>query len=402
MQITRRSLLQLGVAGPIWLLTGCAPSDAAQVPTNGPRTPTPTPSGTAHPGRAPSYGPNGSHYPADIPWLGDKAATELEVECTWTGISDAIDSLSADQVAAGAVIRVQPGVLIGAGAGSRRTPVLAGCGDAAWARAVVICPRDGYGSVQVLQQGFRIDQCSRLAFFGFKGGDVEFYATNCSFVTVGWSQWSALSFTQSGSHLELYEVVLGFRRSPGDTFAVRPTDTNQMIEISRYGCAFGPSVKPDGDPSHCDTTQLERTGSGAFGPYTSTDCLDFGSSNSVVLVHDSVSMAQFDHCLILGEGLPWQVYPLQAGDYQGKPNAFAGGGHDVRLTDSVVCGPIGRLGFTHVQNTKINYQPTGQQQPSVAGSWTVDPTINSWTTADIQELVGGEVTPAAMAAHWTW
>ncbi|MEO6827661.1 MAG: hypothetical protein ABI255_06280 [Microbacteriaceae bacterium] len=404
MTVTRRSLLQMGVAGPLWLLAGCTPSNAEQAPTQAPRTPTPLPTvaGSAPRQAKPSFGPNGTHYPAEIPWIGETALTEIEVDCTWKKISDAINSLTASQVAAGAVIRVRPGVLIGAGAGSRVTPVLSGSGNAAWERAVVICPRDGYGSVRVLQQGFRIDQCNRLAFFGFQGGDVEFYATNCTFVTVGWSQWSALNFTQSGSHLELYEVILGFRRAPDDTFAVRPTDTNEMTELSRYGCAFGPSVKPAGSASHCDTTQLERTGTGSFGPYTSTDCLDFGSSNSVVLIHDSVSMAQFNHCLILGESLPWQIYPLQSGDYQGNPNAFAGGGHDIRLTDSVVCGPIGRLGFTHVHDTRINYQPVDQQLPSVAGSWTVDPTISSWTGADIEKVVGGEVTPTAMASHWTW
>jgi hypothetical protein len=405
MKVTRRSLVLAGVTTPMLLALSACKAGEAPPATRKPKpkpSAQPTASGTSRPSNLPSYGPNGTHYPADLPWIGEKAATDIEVQCSWQAISQAIESLTAKQVADGAVIRVRPGTLVGAGAGSRRTPVLSGVGKAAWTRSVVVCPRDGYGSVQVLEQGFRIDNCSRLALFGFKGGDVEFYATNCSYVTVGWSQWSGLSFTQSGSNIALYEIVLGFRRSPTDTFSVRPTPGNAMTDLSRYGCAFGPSVKAVGDGSHCDTSQLERTGAGDFGPYTSTDCVDFGSSNSVVLVQDALSMAQFNHCLLLGAQLPWQIYPLQAGDYQGNPNAFAGGGRDVRLYDSVVAGPVGRMGFTHVVNTTLSYRPVAIQEPSVEGSWSVDESIATWTASDIEQTVGGAVTPAALTSHWDW
>jgi hypothetical protein len=404
-KITRRSLVQLGVSAPLLLLSGCAVPDRPRSHTPKPTRTSraaPTPASTSRPETVASYGPNGTHYPQDAPWIGQKAANDLEVDCSWEAIAQAITALTAAKVAAGTVIRVRPGTLIGGGAGSRRTPVLAGLGHAEWKRSVVVCPRDGYGSVKVLEQGLRVDRCTRIALIGFAGGDVEFYATNCSYFTLGWSQWSGLSFTQSGANLALYEIVLGFRRAPDDTFAVRPTLTNEMTDLSRYGCVFGPSVKPADSGSHCDTSQLERTGSGAFGPYTSTDCVDFGSSNSVILIQDAVSMAQFDHCLMLGQQLPWQIYPLQPGDYQGNPNAFAGSGRDVRLSDTIVCGPIGRTGFTRVVNSTLSYQPVASQQPSVEGAWNVDPSIAAWTADDIANVVGSEITTAAFTSHWDW
>src|SRR5690606_28077251 len=103
------------------------------------------------------FGPNGTHFPADLPWIGETAPTEYEVDCTWVGIGRALDALTPEQVAAGAVIRVRPGVLTGRGAGSRRPPTLAGLGDREWTRDVVVVPRDGYGSVQILQEGVRIN-----------------------------------------------------------------------------------------------------------------------------------------------------------------------------------------------------------------------------------------------------
>jgi hypothetical protein len=164
---------------------------------------------------------------------------------------------------------------------------------------------------------------------------------------------------------------------------------------------FGPSVKPDGSDAHLDTLQLERTGWAAFGPFLSVDCVDFGSSNAAIIAHTSLSLAEFRHCMILAEDLPWKIYPLEAGDYRGRPNALAGGSLDVRFYDSYVCGPLGGLGYTDVQNTVVSYQPQSSQYPQTGG-WTVDTAMASWSADQIRAAAGRDFSMTELESHWGW
>lgn len=405
--LSRRTVLMgLGVSF-VGLLAACTPgappvTGPAPTSSGGPTPPaTEPPVGSAAPIAVPSYGPNGTHYPEGLPWLGDTAATELEVDCNWGAIASAVMSLTAAQVAGGAVIRVRPGTLKGGGFGSSRQPVLVGLGDASWSRNVLVCPRDGYGSV-VVTDGARIDKCQKISIFGIAGPDSGLVLTECSDLQIGWGQWSAMGITRGGARIDLYEIVLGFRRNAEDTFGIRPTDSNSMVDIRRFGCAFGPSVKPDGDKAHCDTAQLEGTGNGEFGPFLNYDCVDYGSSNAAMLLHPSVTRAEFHHSMVLAEVLPWTIFPLEAGDYPGKPNAFAGGCQDVQLYDSVVCGPIGRLGYTRVVNTVLSYEPQASQAAREEGGWIVDPSVRSWTADDIRSRTGTDYSQKSLAGFWGW
>ena len=396
--IDRRSLLTgslalasagiaaLAVGGPAPTATALTPRVAAGV----------------RPASGVSYGPNGTHYPADLPWVGEAAPHEIVVNCDWASIGSAIKSLTPARVAQGVAIRVKPGTLPGGGAGSSSKAVLAGVGSTAWTRNVLICPQQGFGSVTVAATGIRFDQCARLSFFGFVSAGA-FCMTLCGDMQMGWSRWDAMNITRGGRNIALYEVVLGFRRNAEDTAGVRPTDTYELTNISRYGCVFGPSVKPLGSSAHCDTIQLEGTGTGVFGPYTSVDCVDYGSSNAVTMLHARLTVAEYRHCLILGDQLPWQVYPLAAGDYVGKPNAFSGGGQDVRLYDSVVCGAVGGTKFTRVEGTSLSYQPQASQRPSVSGSWTVNTAIAAWNRATIMGLQSvPDYETSTLTALWQW
>lgn len=403
MTITRRALLAGGTSlAALGVLSACFPSSSPDRPApTMPPAPSPSTPTAPLPGAIPSFGPNGTHYPENTPRLDAAAAHEIEVDCDWREIARAIGSVTAAQAAAGVAIRVRPGSLVGAGSGSRTTPVLSQLGDPAWERNVLICPRDGYGSVVMRTDGFRIDQCARLSLFGFCGDDVGFVLTNCLGLEVGWGRWSTANITQSGASIALYELVVGFRRDPNDTVGIRPTDVNEMTDISRYGCVFGPSVKPDGSDAHLDTLQLERTGWAAFGPFLSVDCVDFGSSNAAIVAHTSLSLAEFRHCMILAEDLPWEIYPLEPGDYRGRPNALAGGALDVRFYDSYVCGPLGGLGYTEVQNTVVSYQPQSSQYPQT-GEWTVDPAMASWSADDIRAAAGRDFTMRELESYWVW
>lgn len=399
--VSRRALLTAGIALPVAaLLASCTEPPPGHMPKISP-SPKPQPT-SLRPGVVPSFGPNGTHYPASLPWLGEVVPVEVEVDCTWNSISNALARLTPEQVAEGVAIRVAPGELVGKGSRSGSTPVLSGRGEDSWTRNVLILPRDGYGTVRVVEEGIRINESQRISLFGFDAPDVGMVLTECRDIDLGWTRWSSLNITRSGQNISLFEVVLGFRRNEEDTFGVRPTDALPMQEIHRYGCAFGPSIKPQGSEAHCDSLQLEGQGTGPFGPFTSMDCVDFGSSNAAVLIHTNVSMASFSHCLILGERLPWKVLPLQEGDYAGEPNAFAGGCLDVRITDSIVCGPIGRLGYTEVHNTVLSYPPAARQRPSRSGEWTVDPSVLDWSREDILSRTGTDYSPNSLAAIWGW
>jgi len=97
------------------------------------------------------------------------------------------------------------------------------------------------------------------------------------------------------------------------------------------------------------------------------------------------------------------VYPLRPGDYQGDPNAFGGGCQDVRVTDSVVVGAVGKMGFTQVQNSTLSYTPVDSQQPRDAGSWTVDESSTGWDRARImslQQIPDYEI--PTLRSLWAW
>lgn len=390
--IDRRSLLRGGIAAATVAAAGwAAPAPAAAAPLGLPR-----------PRLATSFGPNGTHFPMDAPWLGARATTEIEVAADWTAIANAVRSLRAAQVAGGAVIRVRPGTLPGAGAGSSSPSVLSSVGDPSWSRNVLICPRDGFGTVVVASQGIRLDMCARLALFGFVSSG-SFVLTNCAKLAIGWSRFDGANITRGGSTLAFYELVLGFRYNAEDTAGMRPTGTTVMSDITRHGCVFGPSVKPANSSAHCDTIQLEGTGTGAFGPFTSVDCVDYGSSNAAFLLHDRLSRAELRHCMVLADELPWKVFPPRSGDYRGQPNAFAGGCRDVRAYDSVIVGPIGRVGFTQVHNTTLSYRPQAAQLPRVSGAWRVDTVASQWSASDIMsQQVLGDYSAASLAALWRW
>lgn len=388
-------------------LESCRPTPNPS-PT-GPRvSPSPSPSASPTPssdsGRptvTQSYGPNGTHFPDDVPWMGDTAETELVAECDWADIGEHISTLTAAQVLAGAVIRVRPGTLYGDGSGTSSPPMLAELGDPAWERNVLICPLEGFGTVTI-QDGIRLDRCSRLSFYGFLSEE-SFVLTNCASLTVGWSRFSGMGVTRGGSNIAFYELVLGFRRDSNDTAGVRPTDDYAMTNILRSGCVFGPSVKPAGSDAHSDTIQLEGTGTGEFGPFITEDCVDYGSSNAAELLHTGLTRAEYRHSLILANRLPWTVFPLESGDYDGEPNAFAGGCRDVRLFDCTVVGAVGRMGFTEVRDSTLSYRPQDSQQPRDAGEWIVDESTAAWTGADIMSLQAlSDYSNATLAATWAW
>ena len=350
---------------------------------------------------AKSYGPNGTHYPADVIWMGDVAATEIVANCDWADIGHRISTLTAAQVAAGVAIRVRRGTLNGQGSNSGSPPVLAQLGDPTWARNVLICPLEGFGSV-VIDGGIRLDGCTRLSLYGFLSSD-PFVLTQCVDLQVGWSRFGGMNVTRGGVNIAFYELVTGFRRSADDTSGVRPTEDFAMTNILRSGCVFGPSVKPAGSAAHCDTIQMEGTGTGEFGPLLTEDCVDYGSSNSAELLSAELASAEYRHCLILADRLPWTVFPLQSGDYDGVPNAFAGGCTDVRLFDSIVVGAVGAMGFTEVSATTLSYSPQASQQPRDAGKWTVDASTASWTRKDIMSLQElSDYANDTLAAVWQW
>ena len=154
---SRRSFVRLlAVAAPAAATAMCAPTQksgaptaTASVPSSSATAAAPTAApaaivGAARPAVVRSFGPNGTHWPAHTPWIGD-AVTTVEVACTWAAIRTALLAVTASKAAAGVHIKVRPGTLPGLGASSGSKAVLQGLGSAQWSKNVLISPRDGWG-----------------------------------------------------------------------------------------------------------------------------------------------------------------------------------------------------------------------------------------------------------------
>ena len=75
----------------------------------------------------------------------------------------------------------------------------------------------------------------------------------------------------------------------------------------------------------------------------------------------------------------------------------------MRLTDSIVAGAVGRMGFTVVENSTLSYQPVDSQQPSQSGAWSVDTGISAWSANDIMSRQDiPDYDDATLAGIWTW
>lgn len=359
------------------------------------------------PVRVPSFGPNGTHWPEDTPWLYDEIPNVVDVACTWAAIKAAVVAVTPEQAAAGAHIRIAPGELVGLGGGSSGTPVLDKIGNAAWTKRVLVTPRDGWGTV-TLQGSVKFRQVKRVCFALLHAPDPGDVLTMqmCNGSALAWSDldgWLILGLAGGPGtiteHTDLYEVVVdhpqlksadptglgaGYTQTNGG-----PADGNGMLrDCLLEGCYTAPRWRVQGASDHVDTLQTYSGGGMLYG-FTLRDSVLWGSNNcalmcagvseaaSIYLPPDAGEHVVLDHTLLVGPTTAQASrYPAMTGGtaVAGNQATNAGGGvQGMSAYDSIIAGTTYPTTWNHVRNTRI---PAERPTAVVTdGSWTIDPSL---------------------------
>lgn len=343
---------------------------------------------SAAPVRTPSFGPNGTHWPAQIPtpFLYTTASHDIEVSCSWAAISSALRSLDSSKVEAGVRILVSPGALPGNETGS----VISNLGVATWNRRVLVCPRDGYGSVKVVGEakilnvynvcwaGFIFENA--LKFQGCKGGAVAWCKVG------GWLGVYG-NKGQTTDRVDIVEVVQPRHYVSNDDSADFYTAGGDFKQITFDGCYHAPRfyVYPyTGGKPHTDTVQFAGPQGGLYGNITLRDSAYFASNNCAIQT-GNVDGLIVDHCYVVAGATSLSRYPhLDGGATEATTNAFNGSGKNLSASDSVFVGGMAlnqkdaTNPWVSVSNTVIDRSYISYLQPT-SGAWTVNSSLNGST-----------------------
>ena len=383
------------------------PSDPAGVPGDPEAPPRPVDLLAGVPSPEPSFGPNGTHWPSLTPWITGEVDLEVEVECSWTAISEAITTALASAGASDTIrILVAPGELTGAGAGAGSSPVMQDIGSLERENRVLVYPRDGYGTVTTANS-WRLLRVYGVTLAGIRttGG---FLASGCSGSAFARIRVDAaynvhgvdgVEFTEN---VELVEVVVPEPQLRNEDVSSLRTPTKGdggLRYIRRIACYTAPGYKEAGSNAHTDTVQFSGQGDIYDGHFTRIDCIDFASSNTAFQI-GSAPDVRYEHCLVVGGEVVRRVFPLPEGaDEDGNFAASNGPGADFGCTaiDSVFIGALGAATWTEVSGSTVGYVSSGASPES--GEWTVDPSILEWSADDVHER-SPQATDEYLAQIW--
>lgn len=369
----------------------------------------PTPPGGSQPTEVASYGPNGTHWFTDTPWFNNTWDNEHEVACTGTAIQTQINTCSTSHPTQECIILVQPGTIIGNGAGATSTPVIQNVGvlDRAGGR-VLVAPRDGYGTV--IMRSVSISNVASVSFAGIVcPNDYGILLRNCRQTGLGWSYVAVmqlLSIGNSGLHdVELVEVVVS------NVATLRAPDRSSLRTEAGYngsglvvrGCYFAPAYKPTGSSAHCDTFQVSCSAS-TFTDVLFEDTAVFSSTNVSLIGSGGLTGWDLDHTAVIGGLYGAQYrYPMLAGGdnfTSGTPLALNGGNlNGSAVNDTLVLGGMA----TAWEFDLVSSSSTTDSTPNsaVSGSWTVDSTLGTMTTTEFDALIP-IADDARLASLWVW
>ncbi|KQP96179.1 hypothetical protein ASG06_17350 [Rathayibacter sp. Leaf185] len=359
------------------------------------------------PAPVPSFGPNGTHWPSRTPWITGDVDLEVEVECSWSAISDAITAAVEGTGPSETVrILVAPGELAGGGAGSSSSPMMQDVGSLDRENRILVYPRDGWGTVTT-SDAWRLLRVHGVAVGGIvtTGGFLASGCTGSAFTRITTTAYNVygvddVEFTEN---IELVEIVVpDAQLRDEDVSSMRtPTDgAGGLRFIYRIGCHTAPAYKADGSDAHTDTVQLSGQGGNYYGDITSIDCIDFASSNTAFQI-GSAARVRFEHCLVVGAETVQRVFPLLEGaDTGGNFGAVNGPGTDFGCTavDSIFIGPVGAATWASVSNSTVGYESTGDAPQD--GEWIIDPSILGWSADDVRER-SPAITGDYLTSIWT-
>ena len=407
--ISRRSFVRLlAVAAPAAATAMCAPAQTAASPSatasvpSASSVPTAAPAaivGTVRPTVIRSFGPNGTHWPAHTPWIGD-AVTTVEVDCTWAAIRTALLAVTASKAAAGVHIKVRPGTLPGLGASSGSKAVLQGLGSAQWSKNVLVSPRDGWGSV-IITEPARLREVYGVTFARINAVDV--LLTNCT--RSAWAQSTmsdglsmASSYGATTRECGAYEIVMSNVKSDiSDPLGYAAGADCVLTDSVWDGCYSAPVFRPTGATDHVDTIQMY--GSGWYRGLTVRDTTFFGSLNCALQIggmrsddpNKGTPFLVLDHSIITSQATAIKArYPKPAdADTPQLAQAINGIGEDFQLyaKDSYIFGSMYRSKWGGVSNTKVSYAEATTRNPVASGRWTYDSSMASWGASQFDALV---------------
>ena len=224
-----------------------------------------------------SYGPNGTHWPANTPWFGAGFGKVIDVACTWDAISKAIASVTDAQIAAGVHIRVAAGTLPGFGSSSGSKAPLQNVGRGTASKNILVSPKNGWGTVTIADD-VRIKGVKGVTFARINGRSV--LLTDCSRTNWAHSKVS-VNFRMTASSgivrdCNAYEVVMADAKVDiSDPFGFAAGSNSMITDSVWEGCYCAPVFRPAGASDHIDTLQMYGNGAyrgrrSAVAPWTPT------------------------------------------------------------------------------------------------------------------------------------
>lgn len=353
-----------------------------------------------------TYGPDGTHWPSDTPKTGH--AHVIDVACSWAAIQSALASVSSAQAAAGTIIRVAPGSLVG----SSETTVSTGpaavqnVGSDAWTIKVLVTPRDGYGTV--VTGSHKLQNVRGVTFARFVGE--SWMLRDCGNFNLAHTKLNrglkVFADTMTVTNCNIYEVaMLNSRADEEDSCQYRASNANQLRECVWEGCYIAPLFRPVGSSSHLDTLQM--FGNGYYRGLTLRDSLLFGSNNCALQGGGwdgsdpfvGTPFVTLDHTMLVSQALAVQVrYTLPAGTTGGGTQAINGPGEPGPwfANDSYLMGSLHSTQWNTVANTRT---VPGVANSIATGAW-IHESWSSMTPAQFDELAGPEPTDMTLAAIW--
>ncbi|UOE44325.1 hypothetical protein [Agromyces larvae] len=350
------------------------------------------------PARVPSFGPNGTHWPAHTPVPGGPGVRTVDVDCTWKAIGAAIAAATDADIAQGLHVRVRPGALPGFGAAASAAPVLANLGKATWPKNVLVSPRDGWGTVTIADS-MRLDRVLGVTFARFTARFI--LLTDCSRTCVAQTKvQTGLRITASKTDVtqcDVYEVVMPDSRiDTNDPFGYATGEGASLSASTWEGCYIAPVFRPAGGDQHLDALQMY--GRGFTRGLTVRDSVVFGGLNCALQLggphpnDPNLGTPYFtlDHSIAAAQLFAVRTrYPTPDGAHQATlAQAINGTGEPGQLYayDSLVLGSLYDTSWGEVQRSATSYLKARSKNPSRSGGWNVDPSLSEWSAADIDAL----------------
>lgn len=361
-----------------------------------------------------SFGPNGTHYPANTPDPKSPAGKVIITSApTGSAIRASLDALTTAQIDQGVIIALTAGTL----SSSDTWSALDGFQNTRTNR-ITICPKAGYGTVGTSAEGIFITGARGINLCGLSIEKLQL--KGCNDVTASRCQinYNYVSITTTATldsnGCSLYEVVMldSVVKSSDSAQFQNQTSGRLLSNVTVAGCVLAPCFYVDGiyneagypDRPHTDTLQLTSSSTAPTQNINIIDSQIWTSNNCAIILSGPIDGTVFDNTLVVGGSTAQVRYPFKAGGagYAGAINgpgtlaAIQGNGSG--NTDAIDSVMIGQLSpdWRNVVNSKSNLSSV----VGTNGAFTSVPAMASYTDSDFTALGAPKPTAGGVAALW--